>query len=122
MAPADLTGLVIDGLEDSLAPNPAVRARPAVDAIGGLGKINAPTGVSVHDKQSVPGVKAGGAVVRHAGFVGRNEASIGRRLFGGIGNRAALRIDAQRPVHGPEWRGQETLAVGAVKHKEVAVA
>src|SRR3954464_2478790 len=49
MAPANLASLVIDGLYYTLAPYVVIRARPSVHAIRGLGEINAPARMRVHD-------------------------------------------------------------------------
>src|ERR1700676_2387964 len=122
MAPAELAGLVVDGLEDSLSPDAVIRARPSVDAIGWLGKVNAPARMSVDNKQPVSCVETWGPKIRQAALVGRNQASVRRWFLVRIGNGTALLIDSKRPVHGTEWSGQKILAVGAVKHKEVAIA
>src|SRR5712692_5927355 len=122
MAPTNLAGLVIDGLDHTLAPNAVIRARPSVDSIGRFCKVNAVTGMSIDDEQPVLGIEARGAVISHTALVGCNQASIGRGFLGGIWNRTALLIDSKRPVHGPERNRQKVLPVGAVKHKEVAVA
>src|SRR2546421_2444483 len=121
MAPADLASLIVDGLDHALAPNAIVCARPSVDPIGGLGKVNAPAGMGIQDKQTILGVEAGRTVIGKASFIGRNEAPIGGRLFGGIWNRTALLIDSKGPIHWAVRNGQEIRPVGAVQNKEVAV-
>src|SRR4029077_14482451 len=122
MAPADLSSLVIDGLNDALAPDVVVRASPSVDSIGRLGKVDAPARVCIDDEQTGFWVEAGGTVIREAALVGRNQASIGRRLLGGVWNGTTLLVDSQGPIHWAEGNGQETLSVGAIEHEEVAVA
>src|SRR2546427_3553445 len=122
MAPADLAGLIVDSLDHALAPNAIVCARPSVDSVGRLGKINTPAGMGIHDEQTISGVEAGGTVIGKTTLVGRNKPSIGGRLFGGIWNRTALFIDSKGPIHRAVRNGQEILPVGAVKNKEVAVA
>src|SRR5258708_32339462 len=122
MAPTNLAGLVIDGLDHTFAPNAVIRTGPPVDAIGWLGEIDAVAGMGIDDKQPVPGVEARGTIVGHTGLVGCNEASVGGRFLSGIRNRAALLIDSKRPVHGSGWNGQKVFPVGAVVNKEVAVA
>src|ERR1700676_2498819 len=66
MAPAELAGLVVDGLEDSLSPDAVIRARPSVDAIGWLGKVNAPARMSVDNKKPVSCVETWGPKTRRA--------------------------------------------------------
>src|ERR1700722_410987 len=105
MAPTDLPGLVVDGFDHTLAPHPVIGARPSINSIGRLGKVEAPTGVGVDDEQTVLRVEAGGTVVGHAALVGRNQASIGSWFLGGIGDRPALFVDSERPVNGPERSG-----------------
>src|SRR6202041_831129 len=122
MAPTNLAGLVVDGLDHTLAPNAVIRSSPSVDAIGWLREVDTVARMGVDDKQTVPAIEAGRTVVSHSALVGRNQASIGRRFLGGIRNRTALLIDSQRPVHWPERNSQQILPVGAVKNKEVAVA
>src|SRR5437660_7955754 len=122
MAPADLSGLIIDGLDHALAPNVVICARPSVGSIGGLGKVNAPTRMGIHDKQTILGVEAGGAIIGQTTLVRRNQASIGGGLFGGIWNRAALLIDSKGPIHWAVRNSQEIRPVGAVENNEVAVA
>src|ERR1700733_15515487 len=122
MAPTNPAGLIVDVFEAAFAPNAVIRPCPAVNSIGRLGKIDAVTGMGVDDKQSVPGVEARGTVVGKTSLVGGNQASVGRRLLGGVWNRAALVIDSKRPVHRSEKSGQKVFAVRAVENKEVAVA
>src|ERR1700758_2510547 len=122
MAPTDVAGLVINGLDHALAPNVVIRARPPVDSIGWLRKVDTPTGMRVHDKQPGFRVETRRTVVGHTALVGRNQASVGRGLFGGIWNGTALLVDPKRPVHWPKRVRQQILPVGAVKNKEVAVA
>src|ERR1022692_3293431 len=122
MAPTDFSGLVGDGFDQTLAPNVVIRTRPSVDSICRLGEIEAPTGMGVDDKQTVLRIEARRAIVGKSALVGRNEASVGGRFLGGIRNWTALLIDSKRPIHRPERDGQKTLPVGAVEHKEVAVA
>src|SRR6266852_2576478 len=107
MAPTNLAGLVVDGLDHTFAPDAVVRARPAVDSIRRLGKVNAPAGMSIDDEQPILRVEARGTVVGHAAFVWCYQPSIGRRLLVRIRNRTALLIDSKRPVHRPERSGQE---------------
>src|SRR6202046_3417008 len=121
MAPTNLAGLVVDGLDHTPAPNAVIRSSPSVDAIGWLREVDAVAGMGVDDEQPGPAIEAGGTVVSHSALVGRNPSSIVGRFFGEIRNRAALLIDSQRPVHGPERSGQKILPVSAVKNKEVAV-
>src|SRR5271169_1574968 len=122
MAPTDLAGLVVNGLDYTRAPNLVVRAGPTVDSIGRLSEVKAPTGMGVDNKQTVLAVVARRTVVGHAPLVGCNEASIGGGLLGGVWNRTTLIIDSKRPIHRPERNGQEILPIGAVENKEVAVA
>src|SRR5229473_4221107 len=122
MAPADLASLIVDGLDHALAPNIVICASPSVGSIGGLGKVDAPARMGIHDEQTILGVEAGGAVIGETTLVGRNKASIGCRLFGGIWNRTAVLIDSERPIQRPVSSGQQVLAVGAVENYEVAVA
>src|SRR5579863_6407474 len=67
--PIDFAGLVIDGFDLALAPYVVVRARPAIAAIGGLGEIDTPTGVRVHNKLPGLGIEAGCPVVRQSTFI-----------------------------------------------------
>src|ERR1700732_1172915 len=120
MAPTNLAGLIVNGLDHSLAPNAIIRTRPSVDSIGGLGEGNAPAGMSIDDEQAVLGVEARRTIIRHPGLVGCNKPSVGCRFLVRIRNRTALLIDSKRPVHGPERSGQKVIPVRAVKHKEVA--
>src|SRR5882672_11021664 len=110
MAPADLASLIVDGLDDALAPNAIVCARPSVGSIGGLGEVDAPARMSIDDKQTILGVEAGGAVIRKTTLVRRNQASIGGGLLGRIWNRTAVLIDSKRPVQRPVRSGQQILA------------
>src|ERR1017187_3031959 len=114
MAPADLAGLIVDGLDHGLAPNAVIRARPPVKTIGRLGKVDAVAGLGIDDKQPVLGVETGGTVVGQTTLVRCNQASIGSRLLGGIWNRTALFIDSKRPVYRPERCGQEIPSVRSV--------
>ena len=122
VGPADLAGLVVDGFEDAFAPDAVVGAGPAEGAVGGLGEVDAVAGVRVDDEQAGLGVEAGRAVVGQAAFVGRDQAAVGRGLLCRDWEWAGLLVDAQRPVHRAEGRGEQALAVGAVEHEEVAVA
>src|SRR5580698_6625737 len=122
MTPTNLASLVIDSLDHTLAPNPVIRTCPSVDAICRLGKVDSVAGMGIDDKQTVLGIEAGRTVVGHTALVGRNQASIGRRLFGGIWNWTALLIDSKRPVHRSKRSGQKVFPVGAIKNKKVAVA
>src|SRR5215475_9499579 len=122
MAPADFAGLVINSLDDAFAPYTVVSACPSVITVGGLSEIDAPARMCIDDKQPGLRVEAGRAEVRQAVFIGGNQAPVRRRLFGGIGDRSSLLIDAQRPVHRPEGHGQQALSVGAVEDEKVAVA
>src|SRR6202047_1656892 len=111
MAPADFAGLVIDRLDHTVTPDVIVRARPPVNPIRWLGKIDAPAWMGIDDKQSVLDVETGGTIVGHAALVGSNQASIGCRFLGGIGNRTAPLIGSQRPVHRSKRGGQTVLPV-----------
>src|SRR6266436_719567 len=122
MAPADLAGLVIDGLEHARAPNIVICARPSVGSIGRLGKVDAPARMGIHDKQTIFAIETWGTVIGKTTLVGRNKPSIGGRLFGRIRNRTAVLIDSKRPVQRPERSGQQVLAVSAVENNKVAVA
>src|ERR1051326_8789682 len=121
MAPPDVPGLVLNSLDHSRAPNVVVGPRPTIDPIGWLGKINAPAGVCTHNEQAGFCVEAGRTIIRHAALVGRDQAAVGSCLLSGIRNRAALFIYSERPVHWTEWNGEQTLSIGAVENKEVAV-
>src|SRR5277367_3727956 len=122
MAPADLTGLVIDRVDDAFTPDTIIGSRPSIESVGRLGKIDAPAGMGVDNKQSVLRIETGGTVVSHTGLVRGNQPSIRRRVFCRIRNRPTLLIDSEGPVHGPERSGQKILPTGAVENKEVAVA
>src|SRR5882724_9425391 len=122
VAPTNLASLVVDGLNYSFAPNTIIRAGPAIHSIGWLGRVEAPTGMCIDDKQSVLSVETGRAIVGQTTFVWRDQATVGRRLFLRIRNWPAILVDSQRPVHGSVGNGQKVLAVGAVENKEVAVA
>ena len=50
MAPANLARLVIDRLNDSLAPQSVICARPSIGSIRRLGEINAPARMSIHNE------------------------------------------------------------------------
>src|SRR5215472_13550188 len=122
MTPANFSRLVVDGFDDAFAPESVVRPSPAIGAVSGLGKIERVTFARRNDKQSVPGIETWRAEVGHAAFIGRDQASVWRRFFARIRNRAALLIDAQRPVHWAEGHGEKAFAVGAIEDEEVAVA
>ena len=55
-------------------------------------------------------------------LVGGNQDAVARRFLRRIGNRTTEGINAFRPVHGREGRGQQVLAIRPVEHEEVAVA
>src|ERR1700693_5201485 len=114
MAPTNLAGLIVDGLDHTLAPNAVIRSRPSVDAIGWLREVDAVAGMGVDDEQTVPAIEAGGTVVSHSALVGCNQASIGRRFLGGIRNRTALLIDPQRPVPLPRRNGHKIMLFGEI--------
>src|SRR5579863_8507682 len=120
MAPANLTGLIIDGFDHAFSPNSVIRTRPAVSAVSGLRKINTIAGMCVDDKQSILCIEARRPVVCHSAFVGRNEPPIGGWLFGWVRNRAALRIHAQRPIHRTEGSSQKALPSGTLEHEEIS--
>src|SRR5579871_3514138 len=122
MAPADLSGLVVDRNNHSLSPYSVVCARPTVDSIGWFGKVKTPARMRVDNKQSILCVKARRTIVGHPAFVRRNQSSVGGWFFRGIRNRATLLIDAKRPVYRAERRGQKILTVGAIEYEEIAVA
>src|SRR5437879_685342 len=122
MAPTDVASLVIDGLDHALPPNSVVCARPSVDSISGLGKVDAPARMGIHDKQTIFCVEAGRTIIGKTTLVGRNQASIGGWLLVRIWNRTALFIDSKRPIHRPVRHSQEIRPVGAVEHDEVPVA
>src|ERR1700722_6847737 len=105
VSPAQLAGLVIDRFEHSLTPHVVIGARPTVETIGGFREVDAPTRMGVDDKQSVLRVEARRTIVGQTAFVGRDQTSVWRGLFGGIRNWTALRIDSKRPVHGSERGG-----------------
>src|ERR1051326_7350737 len=121
MVPPDVPGLVIDSLDHSRAPNVVIRPSPAIDPIGWLGKINAPTRMGTHNEQAGFCVEAGRTVIGHATLVGRNEAAIGGWFLRRIRNGPALFIYSECPVHWTEWNGEQTLSIGAIEHKEIAV-
>ena len=75
-----------------------------------------------HDEQPGLRIEARRAVVGQAAFVGRDQAPVGSGFLRGIRDRLALLVDARRPVHRAEGRGQQALARGPVEHEEVAVA
>src|SRR3954451_117946 len=105
MAPANFACLVVDRFDDALAPESIVRAGPAISAVGGLGKVEGVTVARGNYKQSILRVETWGAEVGQAAFIGCDQASVRRRFFVRIRNRAPLLIDAQRPVHRAERRG-----------------
>src|SRR3954454_15649634 len=98
MAPANVSRLIVDGFDDSFAPEAVVSAGPAIGAVGGLGKIERVTLARGNNKQSVLGIETRRAKVGHASFIGRDQASVRCRFFIWIGNRAALYINAPRPA------------------------
>src|SRR5579883_360240 len=102
VAPANLTRLVIDRFEHSLAPYAVVRAGPTESAILRLEEIDSVARMSIHDEQPGFLVEAGRTIVRHPAFIGRDQASIGSWLFFLIRNRPSVFIHALRPVHRPE--------------------
>ena len=122
VTPADLAGLVIDGLDYTFAPQAVIGAGPSIGAVGRLGEIDAVAGMGIDDEQAGFRIEAGRAIVGEAAFVGSNQAAVRRRLLGGIRNGMAFLVDAQCPVHRAKGNGEEALAIGAVEDKEVAVA
>src|ERR1700678_2533960 len=106
MSPANFSSLVINGLNHAFAPKAVISACPAISTVGRLGEVDAEAGVSIDDEQAGLGVEAGRTIVRHAAFVGGNEASVGSRFFVRIGNRTALVVNAQVPIHGTKRSSQ----------------
>src|SRR5215469_5678691 len=99
MAPAYGARLVVDRLEHSFAPHVVVRTRPAINSVGWFREVDTPTRMCIDDEQAILRVETWRAIVREAAFIGRDDASIGRRFFGRIRNWSALLVDAKRPVH-----------------------
>src|SRR5258708_31877285 len=90
MAPANLACLIIDGSDDTSAPETVIRACPSISAVRWLGEVDAVAGMGVHDKQACLRVKTGRAIVGESCFVGCDETSVGCGLFRWIWNRTAL--------------------------------
>src|SRR5271166_231309 len=122
MAPSNLAGLVVNCLDYTLAPNVIVRAGPAVDSVRGLGEVDAPAGMSVDDKQSSLRVEAGRSIVGQAALVGSDEAAIRRRFLCWVGNRTALLVDPERPVHRAIGNGKKALSICPIEDEEISIA
>ena len=123
VAPANFAGLVVDGFDYALAPHAIVGARPAIGAVGGLGKVDAPAGMRIDDEEAGFGIEAGRAIVRHAALIGSDQSC--RRAWAPFrdwewGGPACPM--PSRPVDGAEGSGQQALAVSAIEDEEVAVA
>src|SRR5271155_5482143 len=122
MAPANLSRLVIDGLDHAFAPEAIVGACPSIVTVGRLGEIDAVAGMSVNNKQACLRVEAGRTIIRHAALIGRNQAAVTCGFLRRIRNWPALLVGSEAPVHRSKRSCQQTLAVRAVQHEEEAVA
>src|SRR6202041_3099590 len=87
MAPTNLAGLVVDGLDHTLAPNAVIRSSPSVDAIGWLREVDTVARMGVDDKQTVPAIEAGRTVVSHSASFGPIRRPSGPGSLAGITNR-----------------------------------
>src|SRR5271165_1029904 len=122
MAPANLSRLVIDRLDDALAPEAIIRACPSIVAVSRLGEIEAVAGMSIDDKQARLRIEAGRAIIRHPPFIGRNQAAVGCGFLRRIWNRPTLLVGSQAPVDWSKRGRQQTFTGRAVQHEEIAVA
>src|ERR1700722_1811987 len=122
MIPYNLSSLVIDGPEESPSRDAVVGAGPSISSVLWFEEIDSVAVLGAHDKQAGPWIEARRAEVGGAGLVGGYQDAALRWKLGRIRNGASLRVDPLGPVHGGKWGGQQTLAIGAVEHEEVAVA
>src|SRR5580704_10414157 len=98
MAPTNLAGLVVNGLDHTLAPNAVIRSSPSVDAIGWLREVDAVARMGVDDEQPVPAIEARGPVLW------RDQES------GGLAYRlpaTSLRARKEQSRDSARWCGQE---------------
>src|SRR5689334_16998548 len=75
-----------------------------------------------HDEQAGALIETWRAVVGGSGLVRRHKASIAERLLVGVGNRAAVLVDALCPIHRGKRSGQQTLSVRPIENEKVTVA
>src|ERR1700684_3101956 len=86
MRPANLARLVVDRLNNALAPQVIISPSPTVGAIGWFGKIDGVAGVGGDDEQSGLWVETGRSKVGHPTLVRRYQTSIGRWFLSRVGN------------------------------------
>src|ERR1700733_6549813 len=122
MGPAQLTRLVIDRPQETFTPQSVICTCPAIGAIGWLREIEAVTRMRIHKKEPRLRIKTRRAEVCKTAFIRRNQASIRRRLLCRVRDGMAVLVHTKGPVHGTKWRSQQTLAIGAIQYKKVAIA
>src|SRR5579875_2767061 len=76
MRPADLTRLIVDCFQNALTPNAIIRACPAECAVLRFGEVDAVAGMRVDNEEARLWIEAGRTVIRHAAFIGSNQATV----------------------------------------------
>src|SRR4029078_619817 len=94
VAPANLSGLILDCAKHAFAPDAVVRARPPVRTMLGLGEIDAIRIVRAADQEPCRRIKARRSIVGATRLVRRNETSVARRLLRGIGHGPPILVHA----------------------------
>ena len=97
MCPPKLAGLVIDSFQHAFAPQPIIRARPAVGTIRRLIEVEAIGGVRTDNKQAGFGIEAGRTVVSESPSSGaiRRPSGAGSLAGSGIGRPSLSTPDVQ---------------------------
>src|SRR5882724_9166377 len=72
VGPLDLTGLIIDGFENALAPHAIIGAGPTERAVGGLIEVDAVTRMRADDEEAGLRIETGRAIVSKSAFIGRD--------------------------------------------------
>src|SRR5438128_740810 len=98
MAPANFSGLIIDGFDHGFAPKSIITASPSVCAVCRLGKIDRIRVARRDDERSGFRIETWRAKVGCAAFVGSDKTPVGCWLFVRIGNWAALFVYFTGPV------------------------
>src|ERR1700761_5203208 len=102
MAPANLTCLVIDGLQHALAPQPIIGACPTVGTVRRLVEIEAVGRVGTDDKQAGLRIETRRTVVSESSLIRCNQAAIRRGVLGRIWSRLSPLVHARCPIDRPE--------------------
>src|SRR5208282_2036574 len=121
VAPLYRSRSIVDCANGTSGEHVVVGAGPAELAVFGLGKVDAVAVLCANDQKSGERIEARRAEIRRTAFIWSDQATVTRRLLLRVRNRAALLVNAPRPVKCREWRRQQILTSGPVEHEKIAI-